>query len=49
MSYLECLFYFISTIVVIELLIEACKWLGRLISPTDWEVPSYVYWYNKYR
>lgn len=43
MSYLECLFYFIVTIVVIELFIELCKWLGGLFSPTDWEVPSYVY------
>ena len=43
MSYLESLFYFIITIVVIELFIELCKRIGRLLSPTDWEVPSYVY------
>lgn len=43
MSYLECLFCFVVTIVVIELFIELCKWIGGLFSPTDWEVPSYVY------
>ena len=43
MSYLECLFYFIVTIIVIELFIELCKWVYRWIFPTDWEVPSYVY------
>jgi hypothetical protein len=43
MSYLECLFYFIATIVVIELFIEGCKLIGRWLSPTEWEVPSYVY------
>lgn len=43
MSYLECLFYFIVAIVVIEVFIELCKWIYRLWFPTDWEVPSYVY------
>lgn len=43
MSYLECLFYFIATIVIIELVIELCKWIYRLYFPTDLEVPTYVY------
>ena len=42
MSYLECLIYFVFTIIIIELFIEICKWFGRLMYPTDWEVPSYV-------
>lgn len=43
MSYLECLLYFIVTIVVIELIIELCKGIGKLFSLDNWEVPSYVY------
>ena len=43
MSYIECLVYFIFTIIIIELFIEICKYAGKLLSPTDWEVPSYVY------
>lgn len=43
MSYLEYLFYFIAAIVIIEIFIEVCKRVGILLSPTDWEVPSYVY------
>ena len=49
MSYLECLVYFIFTIIIIEIFIEICKYVGRLFSPDDWEVPSYVYWYNRFK
>jgi hypothetical protein len=48
MDYLECLFYFIVAIIILEVYVELCKWIGRLNSPNDWEVPSYVHWDNRY-